>query len=95
MIHYLKIQEEYFKAKINGLKPWEIRDNTDRNFKVGDDVIYYPIDRNGNKLSGSAHTKITYVCGGDKVPSGQVIYTEQLRGYAIGFSCGGDIDISA
>jgi hypothetical protein len=34
-VHDLKITEEYFNAKLKGLKPWELRLD-DRGFSVGD-----------------------------------------------------------
>lgn len=38
-LHNLKIKAEYAKAKLKGLKPFEIRLN-DRDFKVGDIIKY-------------------------------------------------------
>lgn len=48
--HELKILPEYFSAVILGLKTAEIRDNTDRDFNVGDFLVlreYDPESENG------------------------------------------------
>lgn len=42
-LHNLKIKAEYAKAKLKGLKPFEIRKD-DRNFKAGDLVKYTVVD---------------------------------------------------
>ncbi|MGT9149796.1 ASCH/PUA domain-containing protein [Aeromonas hydrophila] len=39
MIHELKIKPEYFAAVVSGDKTFEIRNNADRNFKVGDTLL--------------------------------------------------------
>ncbi len=38
-IHDLKIKKEYLDAIRSGLKTWEIRDHTDRDFRVGDQLF--------------------------------------------------------
>lgn len=50
MKHELKIKPEYFAAVVNGEKTFEIRNNTDRNFQVGDTLILKSWDGkfNGN-----------------------------------------------
>lgn len=50
MIHHLKIKPEFFKAVIEGRKPFEIREN-DRGFKVKDRVILEEYE--GKKYFGS------------------------------------------
>lgn len=44
MVHRLKISINYFEAVIAGVKPFEIRDNRDRDFQKGDSVILYEYD---------------------------------------------------
>lgn len=50
MKHELKIKPEYFAAVVSGDKTFEIRNNTDRNFQVGDTLILKSWDGefNGN-----------------------------------------------
>lgn len=43
-IHELKLVEQYAKAKKDGLKPFEIRNN-DRKFEVGDLVKYKVVEQ--------------------------------------------------
>jgi hypothetical protein len=38
-IHNLKIKKEYLDAILSGLKTWEIRDHTNRDFNVGDQLF--------------------------------------------------------
>lgn len=38
--HYLKIKNCFYNAKVEGLKKFEIRDNSDRGFQKGDKVVY-------------------------------------------------------
>ena len=42
-LHELKIKAEYANAKLNGIKPFEIRLN-DRDYQVGDIIKYTCID---------------------------------------------------
>lgn len=50
MKHELKIKPEYFAAVVNGEKTFEIRNNADRNFQVGDTLVLKSWDGefNGN-----------------------------------------------
>ncbi|WP_204807510.1 ASCH/PUA domain-containing protein [Aeromonas veronii] len=50
MKHELKIKPEYFAAVVNGEKTFEIRNNDDRNFQVGDTLVLKSFDGefNGN-----------------------------------------------
>lgn len=60
MHHELKILPVYFEQVIAGNKPFEIRDNTDRNFHEGDTVTLNEWDRRhytGNKTT----RQITFV----------------------------------
>ena len=38
--HVLKIEVQYLDAKLEGKKLFEIRNNNDRGFQVGDKIIY-------------------------------------------------------
>jgi len=50
MKHELKIKPEYFAAVVTGEKTFEIRNNSDRNFQVGDTLVLKSFDGefNGN-----------------------------------------------
>lgn len=62
MHHELKILPTYFEQVIQGNKPFEIRNNSDRNFQAGDTVTL-------NEFTGEHYTgrktdqQITYVSG--------------------------------
>lgn len=62
MHHELKLLSPYFEQVIQGNKPFEIRDNSDRNFQEGDTVTL-------NEFTGERYTgrkvgrQITYVTG--------------------------------
>ncbi len=60
MHHDLKILTTYFPAVLDGSKPFEIRDNSDRNFQQGDTVTLNEWD--GERYTGSSAKRlITFV----------------------------------
>lgn len=60
-IHNLKIRAEYALPKLNGDKMFEIRKN-DRNYEVGDIVLYNVIDNEElNRKFVAKFYKITYI----------------------------------
>lgn len=60
-IHNLKIKAEYALPKFNGDKMFEIRKN-DRNYEVGDVVMYNIIDNEElNRKFVAKFYKITYI----------------------------------
>ncbi|MFM5530424.1 ASCH/PUA domain-containing protein [Aeromonas veronii] len=60
MHHELKILPRYFQPVLDGAKPFEIRDNSDRNFQEGDTVTLNEWD--GESYTGrSAKRQITFV----------------------------------
>lgn len=61
--HVLKIRKEFADAKLAGLKPWEIRSTEDRNFRVGDIVIYEVLGDPEHPLNEKPYT-ITFIYDG-------------------------------
>ena len=59
MEHKLKIEDRYLKAKLNGDKLFEIRNN-DRGFQKGDIVLYMEYTMDKPKYH---YFEITYVTG--------------------------------
>ncbi len=61
MTHELKIQPQYFKDVMLGLKRFEIRFN-DRNYQVGDTLILNEFNPNTKRYTGEQVTrKIDYI----------------------------------
>ncbi|MBE5957723.1 MAG: DUF3850 domain-containing protein [Lachnospiraceae bacterium] len=60
MTHELKIIDKYFIAVRNGTKNFELRKN-DRNFNVGDILILWKVDENGNRTGEYLKRKIMYI----------------------------------
>ena len=56
--HKLKILSQYFEAKLEGIKPFELR-RDDRGFKVGDEIELVEIMSTG--ISEPVETGRTYV----------------------------------
>lgn len=60
MHHELKILPRYFQPVLDGAKPFEIRDNSDRSFQEGDTVTLNEWD--GERYTGRrASRQITFV----------------------------------
>lgn len=79
MVHNLKTWPQYFRAVQNGSKPFEIRDNTDRNFQVGDFVILHEWDPVDERYVGPKITQmITYVTDFEQKP-GYVVFGITVR----------------
>ena len=77
MKHELKIKPEYFAAVVNGEKTFEIRNNTDRNFQVGDTLVLKSWDGefNGNFVE----RKISYITDFEQKPGYVVLGMENNR----------------
>jgi uncharacterized protein YqfB (UPF0267 family) len=59
--HVLKIHPEYYKEVASGNKTFEIRDNSDRHFKVGDTICLQEYDKGEFLPSKSIWATITYI----------------------------------
>lgn len=79
MTRELKILDVYYEAKRRGDKPFEIRDNTDRGFQKGDEVIYTCVDELGifDICRPKLKSTITFVIGGFGVKDGYVVFGEK------------------
>lgn len=76
IVHALKIRKEFADAKLAGLKPWEIRSTEDREFHVGDIVIYEVLGDREHPLNGKSYT-ITFIYDGSiGLRENYVIFTE-------------------
>lgn len=58
--HELKIKSEYFMDIAKGAKKAEIRYN-DRNYKVGDFLVLYEIDENGNRTGNQCTVIVSHI----------------------------------
>ncbi len=76
-VHVLELQREYAQAKINGIKPFEIRIN-DRDFKVDDFVKYIiPNDDILNKIFEDRLYRIEYITHYKQMP-GYIVFTDRF-----------------
>lgn len=50
--HFLKIWPTFFEKTIQGKKPWEIRDSSDRKFDAGDRVVLEEWNPDHGKYTG-------------------------------------------
>ncbi|WP_323951297.1 DUF3850 domain-containing protein [Aeromonas veronii] len=72
MHHELKILPRYFQPVLDGAKPFEIRDNSNRNFQEGDTVTLNEWD--GERYTGRRTTRlITFVTDYAQLP-GYVVF---------------------
>lgn len=76
--HYLKIREEFANDVLSGKKTFETRKN-DRNYQVGDIVIFTVVDNGAasyapHPLNGILY-RITYVLAGWGLRSGFVAFS--------------------
>lgn len=86
MIYCLKTFTNYFQAVADGTKTFEVRQEDDKSFSVGDTLILQEIDMLGN-YTGSEVTRVVTFCLRERtyVPEGYVILglkdsvNEQLR----------------
>lgn len=58
--HELKIKSEYFMDIAKGVKKAEIRYN-DRNYSVGDFLVLYEIDENGNRTGNQCTVIVSHI----------------------------------
>ena len=80
-IHRLKILKEYADAKMQGIKPFEIRKN-DRDYKVGDYIYYTAINENGDKIDHEIDKWcfiIRYITNYNQ-KDGYVVFTDENTG---------------
>lgn len=66
MIHELKIKPEYFAAVVSGDKNFEIRNNADRNFQVGDTLLLWEWDE--GFTSQTAERTVSYITDFEQKP---------------------------
>lgn len=80
--HELKVWPLPFAAVVAGDKNWEFRDNTDRNFEVGDEFVGREWDPKTSSYAGRSFTRrITYVLHqGFGLPDGYVILSLEVPG---------------
>ncbi|WP_205125028.1 DUF3850 domain-containing protein [Aeromonas sobria] len=66
MIHELKIKPEYFAAVVSGDKTFEIRNNADRNFQVGDTLLLWEWD--GGFTGQTVERVVSYITDFEQKP---------------------------
>ena len=82
--HDLKITQEYFLAKLQGIKPFEVRIN-DREYEIGDILVLHELNEDmectGRTITQSVNYKFE---NPDYLPKGYVILSGEI--IAIEFS---------
>jgi hypothetical protein len=73
MHHDLKLRPCYFDAKVANDKPFEIRQNIDRDFQRHDTVTFHEADSEGKVTGRFIEGIITYVTNYEQ-PCGQVVF---------------------
>lgn len=59
-VHHLKIKQEYFLAKLQGVKPFEIRKN-DREYQIGDTLVLHELDDQGKYTGRTINQSVNYL----------------------------------
>lgn len=76
-LHNIKLMSEYARAKLKGIKPFEIR-FFDRNYEVGDLIIYtIPDDEMLDKVFKDMIFRITYITDYAQ-QNGYIVFTDKL-----------------
>lgn len=76
----LKIEKQYFRQVAMDNKKFEIRENRDRDFKVGQYVLLEEIDASGELTGEAILVKITYVTDYEQ-KDGYVVFSFQVEVY--------------
>lgn len=77
--HHIKLMSEYARAKLKGIKSFEIRLD-DRNYKVGDLVKYIiPDDKVLNEIFKDMTYRIIYITNYEQ-KEGYIVFTDKLIG---------------
>lgn len=81
-VHDLKITQEYFLAKLQGIKPFEVRIN-DREYEIGDILVLHELNEDmeytGRTITQSVNYKFEnpdYLRQGYVILSGEIIAIE-------------------
>ncbi|MEN3759372.1 ASCH/PUA domain-containing protein [Aeromonas veronii] len=80
MIHELKIKPEYFAAVVSGDKTFEIRNNADRNFQVGDTLLLWEWDE--GFTSQTVERTVSYITDFEQKPGYVVLGLANKREHA-------------
>lgn len=93
--HQLKIHEKPYLDLKSGAKNCEVRDCTDRNFKVGDTVTLCPVDDNGFWKNAWLTRTISHIQTGYGLPDGLCVLSyapvgqpeeiRRLRGFELAY----------
>lgn len=78
MIHELKIKPEYFAAVVSGDKTFEIRNNADRNFQVGDTLLLW--EWNGGFTGQTVERTVSYITDFEQKPGYVVLGMQKQHG---------------
>lgn len=76
----LKIEKQYFRQVAMNNKMFEIRENRDRDFKIGQYVLLEEIDTSGELTGEAILVKITYVTDYEQ-KEGYVVFSFQVEVY--------------
>ena len=79
-VHHLKIKQVFFLAKLQGVKPFEIRKN-DRDFQIGDMLVLHKLDDYEKETGRTITQVINYVFEeSEYLQKGYVIISGEMIG---------------